>query len=318
MNIRKIHKSFIHHRLPLIIALLIFIALRIPWIGKGETLELGVSMFIQIGTALFLVHVVQKYTFIRQRTLLPALFYLLLVGTNSLFFYDLKGSIFSFLILLCLLFLFDAYQKPFSQRNALNISLVLTLGSFYWTPLLLFFPLFWYGMYKLECLTIKTFFANLTGWAVVYFFLFSWSVYKDDWAVFIQMLPDLSALWTFHFPHSVSIEDLVANIFLGSLFILSVFNIFLLGIAEKAQTRTLLGYLSVLTVVIAILFLGQNQWDKEWLLILYVPLSIVLAHYFTLSQKRATMWLFLFTVLFFLLLFAWQWIPGQWFSQIGI
>ena len=300
MNIRKIHRSFITSRVPMIIAVLIFIALRIPWIDDGEALELAASTLIQIGTALFLLHFTQKYTIIQQRTLLPAFFYLLLVGTNSLFFYDLRGSIAAFLILFCLWILFDTYQNPLSQRSVLNISLVLTLGSFYWPPLLWFFPLLWHGMYQLKSLNIRTFFASLMGLAVVGLFLFAWSVYKNDWLVFIQIVPDFRALWDFRIPSLASIKETVTNIFLVIMFTLAVFNIFIVGVAEKAQARTFLGYLSVLTVAVSILFLGQNQWEKEWLLILYVPLSIVLAHYFTLSQRLSTVWLFLLTVLFFL------------------
>ena len=314
MNISHIHKGFINNRLSLIIALLVFVALRIPWIGEGEVLELGASTFIQIGSALLLLHFAQKQSIIRQRTLLPAFFYLLLVGTNPLLFYDLRGSVSTFIVLLCLLFLFDTYQNPLSQRNALNISLVLALGSFYWPPLLFFFPVFWYGMYWVKSFNLKTFFATLLGLAVVYLFLLAWSVYKNDWAVFMQVMPDWSVLWDFRFPHSASIEESATNIFLFILFVLSVFNIFMVGVAEKAQARTFLGYLSQLTVVVSILFLSQNQWGTEWLLILYVPLSIVLAHYFTLSQKPGTMWLLLLTILFFLLMFAWKWyiLLGNW------
>jgi len=313
MNIRNIYKSFINNRLPLIIAWLVFIALRIPQIGEGEALELWGSMFVQTGIALLLLYITQKFSIIRQRTFLPAFLYLLLVGTNSLFFYDLRGSVSTLLVLLCLWLLFGTYQNPLSQRKALNIALVLTLGSFYWTPFLLFFPLFWYGMYWVKSFNLKTFFASLLGVAVVYLFLLAWSIYHDDKAVFVQFLPDLNTLWDIRFPSSVNIKESIANILLGILFVTSVFNIFMAGVAEKAQARTYLAYLSQLTVVISILCLGQNQWEKEWLSILYAPLSIVLAHYFTLSQRLITMWLFLATILFFLLRFALQWIPWWWF-----
>jgi hypothetical protein len=169
-------------------------------------------------------------------------------------------------------------------------------------------------MYLVKSLNFKTFIAGLIGVAVVYLFLFAWSAYKDDWAVFTQILPNWSALWDFRMPSAVSIKELAANIFLGILFVFSIFNMFLASVAEKAQARTFLTYLSRLAVVISIFYLGQNQWEKEWLLILYALVSIVLAHYFTLSQKPATMWLFLFTILFFLLMFVWQWIPWWWIS----
>jgi len=312
MNIRKAYKNFTNNRLSLIIVLLIFIAMRIPWMDRGSVLELGASALIQIGIALLLVHLAQKYAIIRQRTLLPAFFYLLLVGTNSSFFYDLRGSVSAFLVLLCLLLLFDTYQNSLSQPKALNIALVLTLGSFYWTPLLLFFPLFWYGMYRVKSLNFKTFFASVLGFAVVCLFLFAWSIYRDDCGIFMLKLLNLCALWDFRFPPSVGINELVADVFLGVLFIISVITIFMSRVAEKAQARTFLGYLSILTIVVFILSLGQPQWEIEWMLILYVPLSLLLAHYFTLSQRLSAFWLFLLTVLYFLSMYALQWIFLDW------
>jgi len=310
MNIRKIHRGFVTSWVPLLIALVIFIALRVVWMGENKSLELWGSTVIQIGIAMFLWFFTQKYVIIREKTLLATGFYLLLVGTNPLFFYSLRGSIAAFLFLFCLWILFDTYQKPWSQRNALNISLALTLGSFYWVPLLLFFPLVWYGMYKLKSLNVRTFFASLMGVGAVCLFLFAWSVYKNDWAVFIQMLPDLSALWEFRFPLSMDLKDVITNILLGILFILSVTKIFMASVPEKVQTRAFLGYLTALAVAFSILFLVQNQWGQEWLLILYVSLSLLFAHYFTLSQNLYALWLFLLVIVFFLLRFVGEWFPG--------
>ena len=313
MNIRKIHKSFVTSWTPLLIALLIFVALRIFWIDRGKPWELWGSMLIQIGIAMFLLFLTQKYVIIREKTLLSAFFYLLLVGTNPLLFQDLRGSIAAFLIVFCLWILFDTFQNPLSQRNALNISLILALGSFYWVPLLLFFPLIWYGMRQLKSLNLKTFFASFMGLGVVCLFLLAWSVYKNDWAVFLQVLPDLSALWDFRFPLSMDIKELVTNSLLGILLLISAIDIFMAGVSEKVQSRTFLGYLTVLAVVFSMLFLFQNQWEKEWLSILYVPISLLFARYFTVSQKLGTVWLFLLVIVFFLLRLAWPYLYAIFF-----
>ena len=309
MIIRTIHKNFIHHRFPLIMTLFIFIALRMPWMNEGEALEFWGSMFIQIVIALFLLYFTQKYAIIRQKTYLPAFFYLLLAGTNPLFFYDLRASVSGLLLLFCFCFLFDTYQNPLSQRKALNFSILLTLGSFYWPPLLLFFPLFWYEMLQIKSLNFKSFCASLIGVAVVGLFLLAWVIYQNDWAVFTQILSDWNTLWNFRFSPAMRIDELLMHLFLGILFILSAIKILTTGISEKTQTKIFLGYLSLLIVIIFIFFFIQNQWEKEWLLILYVPLSMVLARYFTLSNRAFVTWLFLFTMVFFLLKFTYPYLP---------
>jgi len=306
MDIRKIHRNIVNSRVPLIIVVLVFVAFRMFWIDENRLLELWASMFIQIGMAFFLMSLTQRHIIIRGKTLLPAFCYLLLSGTNYLFIYNLRGSISAFLVVLCLWFLFNTYQKPFSQRNALNISLVLAAGSLYWAPLLYFFPLFWCGMYWFKSLNFKTFLASLMGVAVVCLFLFTWSVYADDWTVFATILSDLRTLGDFRFP-SFRIWNMAEIIFVGFLFILSIIKIFMAGVSEKAQAKTMLSYFSLLTFAIFILFLFQNQWMKEWLLILYIPISLLIAHYFSLAQSRAVMWLFLATIVFSVLMFGWKW-----------
>jgi hypothetical protein len=280
-------------------AFLLFVALRIPWLGEGSPLEFWGSILIQSGTALFLLYLTQVYGIIRQKTLLPAFFYLLLAGTNPLFFYDLRGSISAFLVAFCLIFLFNTYHRPLSQRSVLNMALILTVGSFYWVPLLFFFPLFWYGMYRFKSLNCKTFFSGLTGIILVFLFLLAWSVYKNDWTIFVQVRSDWAALFDFQF-FSVGIKEGMMIIFLTFLYILSGIKIFMAGIAEKVQTVNVLRYLYGLIWILFVFFLIQNQWDREWLSVLYIPVSLLVAHYFTFSSKRGELWLFLLTILFFL------------------
>ncbi|MDR0543192.1 MAG: DUF6427 family protein [Dysgonamonadaceae bacterium] len=300
MDIRKIHKSFITDRSSLIVVLFLFLVIRIPLTGEGTPLEFWSSAFIQTGIALFLLYLTQIFGIIRQKTLLPAFFYLLLAGTNPLFFYDLRGSVSAFIVTLCLLFLFNSYQNPLSQRNALNISLILTLGSFNWLPLFLFFPLFWYGMYRFKSLNIRTFFASLTGILLVCLFWFAWCVYENNLSIFLQALPDWSDLTDIQI-FSPNIREGVVILFLFLLFVLSGIRIFMAGVSEKIQAMNILSYLYLLACVVFAFFFIQNQWSKEWLLILHIPLSLLIAHYFTLSNKPVELWLFLLVVVFFLL-----------------
>ncbi|GHT38765.1 hypothetical protein FACS189437_00370 [Bacteroidia bacterium] len=275
--------------------------------GNGDWLSIPLwgSTFLQIGIALFLLYLTQTFGIVRQKTLLPAFFYLLLAGTHPLFFYDLTGSVSAMVIALSLLFLFNSYQNSLSQGDVFNISLLLTLCSFYWFPILLFFPLFWYGMYRFRSLNFKTFFASLTGFLLIYLFIFTWSIYKGDHlAFFFRMLPDFKTVGTIQL-FSFGIKEWITNGFVFLLFILSGVKIFMAGVSEKVQAMTILGYLYVFAFIVYVLYLIQNQWAQEWFLILYIPLSLLFAHYFTLSYKRWTIWLFLLTIVFFLIKYDW-------------
>ena len=301
MNWQKIHKGFVSYRFTLILTLLVFVVLRLSGQGDWLSVSLWGSLIIQVAIALFLMHITQEFGIIRYKTLLPAFFYLLLAGTNPVFFDNLTGSVSCMIVVLCLYFLFSSYQNPLSQANAFNISLLLTLGSFYWFPILSFFPLLWYGMYRFRSLNFRTFFASLMGFALIYLFLFTWSVYKEDWTIFINALPDFRILGNSRL-FSFETKEWIMSGWLMLLVILSGVKIFMAGVSEKVQSITALGYLYFLSFFVAALFLVQNQWAKEWLPILYLPLSILYAHYFTLSYQRGVAWLFLMTIGLFLAL----------------
>jgi hypothetical protein len=302
MDLRKIHKYFVSYRFPLILTILVFIVTRLPGTGDWLSISLWGSTLLQIGIALFLLYLTQIFGIIRQKTLLPAFFYVLLTGTHPMFSYDLTGSVSAMTIALCFLFLFNSYQNPLSQGNVLNISLLLTLCSFYWFPVILFFPLFWYGMYQFRSLNIKTFFASLTGFLLIYLFIFTWSVYKGDLNIFLNLLPDFETIGTIQF-FTFGLKAWIMNGLILFLFILSGIKIYMAGVSEKVQSVTTLSYLFVFALVVYVFYLVQNQWKQEWLLILYIPISLLISHYFTLSDKLWTIRLFLLTVVLLFLFY---------------
>ena len=143
MKIDKIHNALLTSRLLLFTIVFVFIAVRLYSIGaQWNNLSLWGCLLIQIGIAFFLLQLNHIFNITQQHTFLPALFYLLFIWSNPVFYSDLKGSIAAGCFVLCYYPLFNSYQNAKSQISALNISLLLTLGSLFWTPLLFLFPVF--------------------------------------------------------------------------------------------------------------------------------------------------------------------------------
>ncbi len=305
MSLAQVHKALISGRFTVISSILIAILMRLLSGQAWDDHVLWIVLGIQIGIALILLQVNHSFTIIRTKTMLPAVLYLLFTTTCPSFYADYNGSIVAFCILLCLLFLMDSYQNPDSQKNALNISLILTITSLLWVPLLFFFPLIWYGFYRFRCLNFKTFFSSLIGILIVYFFIFSWSIYKNEWSIFFEHLPHKEDFLVIQ-PLAINIQDISVFAVLFILFIFSGYRIYGSGFSEKIRTSTFLHYLYLISICIFILLLLQSEWKFTWALILYIPLSFVLSHYFTLSTKKITSWLLLFTFAFFLGMYVWQ------------
>lgn len=301
--IYKLHQSFLTGRIPLIFTFLFFVLFR--FLHSSEETDAALlwgSSVIQASTAFFLLYLNQTFIMIRERSLLPAFFYLLLTGTTPRLFSDIVGSASALAVSICFYFLFSSYQKTSSQKEALNIGLLIAIISMFWLPALILFPLFWYGMYKFKSFNLKTFAATLTGLFIVYLFVFSWSVYIEDLEFFTgkfsyeNTLAEISLL-------SRGIEDWLVIGLLVILLVLSGINLFMAGISEKIRAITTLSFLYFFSFIVFILSLIGKDVENNWILILYIPLSYLFAHYFTLTTQKWTSWLFVFSVLFFIVLY---------------
>jgi hypothetical protein len=296
MRIDKIHNTFVYNWVVFIAGIFVLLAFRLH--GNWNNPGLYSIAVIQIAIASFLLLLNNIFSVIRRRTLLPALFYLILAGWDPIFNYDLSGIV-ALLIMVNYFFLFSAYQKPDSQLNALNISLILVLGSFFRPQLLLFFPISWVGFYWFRSFNLRVFLASLTGIIAVYLIIFAWSIYRDDWRVFLAALPKPEEVFYASELHLSNYEW----IGFGIIFLVLIFaglNLFVLSISEKVRTVSFLKYMYVSSFIFLLLALVQNEYRSCWESIAYIPVSLILAHYFTLTNKlhvKILMLFFIFSLL---------------------
>jgi len=300
MNIEKIHKQFLSSYLLLFSTLFIFISVRLYLVdSQWNNLSFWACLVIQIGIAFFLLHLNHYFNIIQGHTLLPAFFYLLFVGINPAFYLDINGSIASLCIILSYYFLFESFQKPESQINALNISLLLVLGSLLWTPILFFFPVFWLGFHRFQCLNTRVFFANLIGFVIVYLFIFTFSVFKNDINIFFSFLPQFNELFLFQNPELSFFDWLTVGFFLIILCVIGIY-LFLINISERLWTIYILSFFYISAFIILIFFFLQTDYKSSWSLVSYIPLSILFGHFFSHSNKRIVQYLLFFFIIFFI------------------
>jgi len=294
MNIEKFHKSLLTSRLLLFTTVFAFIVVRLYLIvGQWNNVSLWGCLLIQIGIAFFLLQLNHIFNFIQGRTFLPALFYLLFIGSNPVYYSDLKGSIAAACFVLCYYPLLSSYQNPKSQINALNISLLLSLGSLLWTPLLFLFPVFWLGFYHFQCFNGRVFLANLTGFVVVYLFIFTWSILQGDKNIFLSLLPHFDA-FVIRTPDLTIFEWVTYGVLLLIYLFVGLY-LYIFNISEKAGTITILSYFYLSTFIIFIFFILQSEYKSSWGLIISIPLAFLTAHFFSRSNKRSIhylLWLF--------------------------
>ena len=149
--------------------------------GKEFTYIIG--MVLMFGGAFLLHRANYVLVLIREKTMLPFLFYVLFISTNPDFFPLKSTSVGVFCLILAIYQLFTAYHDPEAREKAYSAALLIGIGSLLWVHLLWFLPLFWLGMYNFRSLTPRTFIASLLGVATVYWFLLGWCVAEGFYAV---------------------------------------------------------------------------------------------------------------------------------------
>jgi hypothetical protein len=255
-------------------------------------------MIIQIGIAFSILQLNNAFNIIQVRTFLPATFYLLFMGVNPIFYNDIKGSVAAFFIVLCYHFLFTSYQKPLSQVSALNISLLLVIGSLLWPPLLFFFPVIWQGFHHFQSFNVRVFFASLTGFAIVYLFIFTLSIILEDKTIFFSSLPQSDTLFIFLKPYLSTLEWSAWGFLLLFYLIIGIY-LHTSNISERIWTISVLKYFYFSAFIGFFFFLFQNGYKSTWGLITAVPLAFLTGHFFSNSDNRGMQYLQLLFFLFF-------------------
>jgi hypothetical protein len=146
---------------------------------------------------------------------------------------------------------------------------------------------------------LRVFFASLIGIVVVYLFIFIWGVYQDHWELFLSFLPKPEEVFSFSKPNLSDYEWITLGVILFT-YIFAGLNLFVVNISEKVRTVSYLKYLYVSSFFIFSMSFVQSEYRAYWELVAYISIAMVLAHYFTLTNKlyvKILMLLFILSLL---------------------
>jgi hypothetical protein len=258
--------------------------------------------FLLLAGGAFLIHRANyMLIIIREKTLMPFLFYLLFISSNANSFPLNSASLGVFCLILAFYQLFTSYHDSQSIRKTFNAAFFIGAGSLLWIHILWFLPVFWWGMYYFKSMSLRTFLASLTGVALVYWFLLGWCVWQHDFTPF--SLPFASLLkMTFLNTGGIRLFDWLSIIYLLFLALITIINIVVHEYDDSLRTRQFLFFLILFGLTSFCLYFLYEQKSDEFLGVTCMPFSILLAHFFTTGKGRKRYWLYYFSVFLFILL----------------
>lgn len=273
--------------------------------GKAFTYSIG--MLLMLGGAFLLHRANYILVLIREKTLLPFLFYVLFISTNTDFLPLKATSVGVFCLILAIYQLFISYHDPLARARAYNAALLIGIGSLLWIHILWFIPLFWVGMYNFRTLNIRTLLASLLGVGTVYWFLLYWCIWYRDFTPFTV---PFGALLKISLPGAdgIGLTDWVGIILMAILITISAINIITHEYEDVLRTRQFLSFLILMAVFTFALYFLYEQASEEFLETACVPAAILIAHFFTVMRGRMVLWGFYATLVTFIaLLFLRLW-----------
>ncbi|MDR1920039.1 MAG: hypothetical protein LBQ65_10395 [Tannerellaceae bacterium] len=250
----------------------------------------------------FLIHRANyMLVIIREKTLMPFLFYILFISSNPNFFPLNSTSLGIFCLILAFYQLLTSYHDSGAIRKTFNAALFIGVGSLFWIHILWFMPVFWWGMHNFKALSLRMFLASLTGVCTVYWFLLGWCMWQDDFTPFGLSFGGLLNAGLPDFSQADWISWLHVG-YTAFLALIAIVYILLHEQDDTLRTRQFLNFLIVFCVASSALFLLYEQPSDEFLDVACMPIAILLGHFFTVKKGKRKSRLYYFLISLFLLL----------------
>lgn len=240
-----------------------------------------------VATTYVLIELDITFALIRTRTALPSSLFLFFYAACP-FLHGYTQEIWIPLLVGVMLFsLFRSYESPVAPTPIFHAFLCIGIGSFLLPHLLLFIPILYLMMIPLRSLSMRTFFAGLTGIATPYWLMGCYYLYlgafERTFAPFREVI---------HFSpidyHALSVPQCVSSLIFILITAFCCVQCLFQSYNDKVQTRILLRLLIVTEVTTTLLVALQPVHFNALFPVLLFIGSLMAGHYFSLTYTRFT------------------------------
>lgn len=244
-----------------------------------------VSILIVLLLAAYLIRINYRFIILRKQSYLPALLFVVFSG----FILDLQRFTpilpAAIVYLYMIEVLFQNYEKRTLTDNIFKISFFIGIASFFYAPSLLFMIPLWIGMILLRPFFWREWVYSLLGVLLPFAFYLIIGFLSDTYFLKLHTLKDN----LFYFS-----QDKIYTGFLNRAVLFYVLFLLWLIISymmrtelkTKVKTRRFLQFLFLLSISSLLVLLLIPSVGKEFLIILFIPLSFLTANYYINSRRK--------------------------------
>ena len=263
-----------------------------------------VSFLVYAIIGYFLIELNNQFSIIRMRASMQTAIYFLLVtvcpGMHLLYI----GDIVALGSLISIYFLFKSYQQAQAAGYLFYSFFFIGAGSILFPQLTILSALWFVEAYRFQSLTPRSFCGALLGWMLPYWMLFGHAFFYNEMELFYRPFNQLLAFGEVFNLQILQPWELAILGYLLVMFIVSAVHCIAAGFEDKIRTRAYLQFLIDLTLFLFLLIALQPIYCSALLPLLIISNSILIGHFFVLTNSKSSNVFFIISLVGLILLFA--------------
>ena len=263
-----------------------------------------VSFLVYAVIGYFLIELNNQFGIIRMRGSMQTAIYCLLVTACPEMHLLYAGDIAALAFLISIYFLFKSYQQSRAAGYLFYSFLFIGAGSILFPQLTVLSVLWLFEAYRFQALTPRSFCGALLGWMLPYWMLFGHAFFYNEMELFYRPFIELTIFGDVFNLQILQTWELAVLGYLLVLFIVSAVHCIAAGFEDKIRTRAYLQFLIDLTIFLFLLIAIQPNYCSDLLPLLMISCSILIGHFFVLTNSKSSNVFFIVSLVSLILLFA--------------
>ena len=214
------------------------------------------------------------------------------------------GDIVALGSLISIYFLFKSYQQAQAAGYLFYSFFFIGAGSILFPQLTILSVLWLLEAYRFQWLTPLSFCGALLGWMLPYWMLFGHAFFYNEMELFYRPFNQLLAFGEIFNLQILQPWELAILGYLLVMFIVSAVHCIAAGFEDKIRTRAYLQFLIDLTLFLFLLIALQPIYCSALLPLLIISNSILIGHFFVLTNSKSSNVFFIISLVGLILLFA--------------
>ena len=233
-----------------------------------------------------------RYTLTRFRTSLPFALLLFILSTHPVFLAMSPNYLSVIFILLAVFPLLESYQHHAPRNFAFKSGVLIAFAGVFQVFALALLPLWWYGEKSMHGFRVKSFIALLFGVVVVFWNVAGFYFLFDNLQSFPLPFRYFNII-NISFPQHTIIEWSVIALFSLFTILIVILDIRIFQ-RERVLTQKTLSFIILIAFCSTIFHLLYGHQTFSFILLIVTMLSFIVAHYFSHTNTKWGVYLFIF------------------------